>query len=136
MQDRRIGAYNIIQDSQISLANMFDFLYHYKIITQLLTFCAGWGGGGLVSMGIKIITWLIYLGFLWVPLCLIWRFATFFIAAIIRLFSNRGGKKSLVTNITYVAVYSALIPLVYIPFIFPLFGYVTYTTLLESLKII
>ena len=128
------GAMNILQDSQISIFNVFDFLFHYPIITKFLTAASAWGGGWNVM--VKLITWVLYMFLLWVPLCLVFRYLTFFGASIVRLVTNKGGKKGLTTNISYVAIYIALIPLVYIPFVFPYFGYFTGKSLLVWLKVI
>ena len=131
---RQKGAMNILQDTQLSIWNAFDFIFHYPIITRFLTAATAWGGKWNIM--VKLAVWIFYLIVLWVPLCLGWRYMTFFFASIFRLITNKGGRKGLWTSVGYVGIYLALIPLVYIPFVFPYFGYVTAETILEYLKII
>lgn len=133
-QHQTKGAMNILQDNQLSIYNVLDFVVHYPIVTRLLTVFTAWGGKWNIM--VKMIVWVTYLFLLWVPLCLGWRYATFFSASIVRLLTNKGGRKGLPINLFYVGAYIVIFWLVYIPYVLPYFGYHTGETVLEFLKVI
>jgi hypothetical protein len=131
---KRINEMDILEKEQISAYRVLDFLYHYEWTQRLILAGSQWGGSW--NPLVKLIVWCLYMFFLWVPLCLGYRFCVFFGCSIIRLLTNKGGEKGFKVNIFYVTTYVVIIFLVYIPILIPTYWKVSSTTFLEWLKVI
>jgi hypothetical protein len=132
--DNKKGAKNLWEDSQISYLDSWNFIFHYKWMSDLLRSATTWGGKWqpIVKVGIYIF----YYVMLWVPVCLFWRYSTFLSAIIGRIVLSKGGKAGMKVNFMIFFSYIFILWVIYIPFVFPYFGYFNATTLLEMLKII
>lgn len=128
-------ARRLIEDSQLSIFSIFDWMVPYQKIWQATLACAALSPR--FSFFLKIIFVFIFIAFIWPLTNGLWRFGTFYIASWFRLLLGKGGSKGFPINLTYVLFYSAWIWGIIVPFVLPYFGgYVTYETVLEWLKVI
>lgn len=139
------GAKSLMEDEAISWLTPLYFVTPYK---WLWSFVSGvgkfsgaiWGthshGSRFAGFIMQIIMILIVMAFIMIPVCLYWRFATFWIASIIRLLRGKGGREGLVQNISFVAFFCFIFAFVYVPWVIPYtFHYVSWDDILQYLNI-
>jgi len=139
------GAKNILEDSAISWLAPFYFVTPYRWLWSFVSkvgafsgsLCHHKDGGKLVGFVIQIFMILLVMAFIMIPVCLYWRFATFWGASIIRLFRGVGGKQGLTQNIYFVSFFAFVFAFVYVPWVIPwTFGYVSWDSILQWLNIV
>ncbi|MCW5156351.1 hypothetical protein [Burkholderia cenocepacia] len=139
------GAKNIIEDSAISWLAPFYFITPYRWLWTFVSRVGAWSGsicghsagGKFAGFILQIIMILIVMAFIMIPVCLYWRFATFWVASIIRLVRGVGGKQGLTQNLSFVGFYFFVFAFVYVPWVIPwTFGYISWDSILQRLNII
>lgn len=146
------GATEIMNDEALSFVSILNFLWPYDwvfstgraIIVNMGQIC-GKHGSNFIGVMVKLITFLMFMYFLWVPLNVFLRFGMFWFASGYRIWNSKGSHASRkingkqrqnLTNWGFFSTYTFLFIFVYIPIIIPTyFNYLDYSTVLRWLKI-
>lgn len=138
------GAKAIMEDVAVSWLTPLYFVTPYKWLWTFVSRVGAWSGaicghsagGKFAGFILQIIMILIVMAFIMVPVCLYWRFGTFWVASIIRCLKGVGGRQGLVQNISFVAFFCFIFAFVYVPWIIPYtFHYVSWDSILQYLNI-
>lgn len=121
VNNNAINAQDLMENESVSWLAFIQCFYTYQWMEKLISTATGMCGHGLINSIVKIFIWLTLHFLVWVPVCLFYRPACFFIASWIRLLTGVGGKSGLPLNIFFVSVYTAALILIWIPFLIPAF---------------
>jgi len=106
VNNNAINAQDMMQNESVSWLGVFQFIYPYEWMKRLTSTATGMCGHGLINSVVKVLIWITLLVMIWVPMCLFYRPACFFIASWIRLLTGVGGKKGFGLNVFFVSTYT------------------------------
>lgn len=124
-----IGALGIMDNESMSWASGFTFFMPYPIVGGFMKafimgsshVCGSSPMGKLAGWLLMAIVAIVVFILAYVPICLFFRFGTFWIASFVRIIKGIGGKDSVLFNVAIFLSLSAFFFLFHIKFIFPVF---------------
>ena len=128
MNHHIITARDMMENEAVSWAAIGDFLFPPSWMLTLgrsaISFCDIFGHGFLLKLlasFAKVFMFGIILFFLWVPYCVFYRGACFYLASWIRLGTGMGQRHGVLKNLWFVGGYSFLFVFFYIAWLIPKF---------------
>jgi len=135
---------DMMENEAISWAAIADFLYPPEWMKSLgravITTCDMFGHGFILKMLAtiaKVVMFFVCLFLMWIPFCVFFEGARFFVASWIRLINGLGQRESLFKNLWFCGGYTFALAFVYVPWLLPMFyRAVSWQEILQYIQII